>query len=98
MTAEAMGVFFGMIFVVGFQIVCSQYFQAVGKAAQATVLSLSRQVFLFIPMLLILPRFWGINGVWKTAPIADALSVLITAFFIFNEMKLLPKETLAAGK
>lgn len=93
MTADAMLVFFCMVFVIGFQIVCSQYFQAVGKAVQAAVLSLSRQVLFFIPLLLILPRFWGLNGVWRTAPIADGLSVLITAIFIFNEMKSLPRES-----
>ncbi|WP_258359854.1 MATE family efflux transporter [Moorella sulfitireducens] len=92
MTASVMVVFFAMVFVVGFQIVCSQYFQAVGKAVKAAVLSLSRQVLFFIPLLLILPHIWGVNGVWLTAPIADGLSVLITAFFIFNEMKLLSRE------
>ncbi|MGI9953531.1 MATE family efflux transporter [Moorellaceae bacterium AZ2] len=92
MTADAMTVFFGMVFVIGFQVVCSQYFQAVGKAVQAAVLSLSRQVLFFIPLLLILPHFWGISGVWKTAPIADALSATVTACFIFHEMKLLSKE------
>lgn len=90
MTAHAMLVYFGMVFVIGFQIVGSQYFQAVGKAAKAAVLSLSRQVLLFIPLLLILPHFWGINGVWRTAPIADGLSVLITASFVYYEMKHLP--------
>lgn len=87
LTADAMTVFFSMVFLIGFQIVGSQYFQAVGKPVQAAVLSLSRQVLLFIPLLLILPRFWGINGVWRSAPIADALSVIITATFIIFEMR-----------
>ncbi len=91
MTADAMVVYFGLIFVIGFQIACSQYFQAVGKGTKATVLSLSRQVILFIPLLLILPRFWGINGVWRAAPIADGLSILITGVFIYYEMKNLPE-------
>lgn len=96
MTANAMTVFFGMIFIIGFQVTCSHYFQAVGKAKQAAVLSLSRQVLFFIPLLLILPHFWGINGVWRTAPIADALAATITAGFIFREMKLLSKKESAA--
>jgi len=90
MTARAMVVYFGMVFVIGFQIVGAQYFQAVGKAGKAALLSLSRQVLLFIPLLLILPHFWGIEGVWRTAPIADGLSVLITAYFVYNEIKHLP--------
>lgn len=97
MTADAMLVFFCMIFMLGFQIVCSQYFQAVGKAVQAAILSLSRQVLFFIPLLLILPHFWGINGVWRTAPIADGLSVIITAVFILNEMKSLATEAKEAS-
>jgi len=92
MTADAMQVFFAMTFVIGFQIVCSQYFQAVGKALQAAVLSLSRQFLLFIPLLLILPRFWGIESVWRIAPIADAISVVLTEVFIINELRLLPQE------
>ena len=73
--------------VVGFQIICSNYFQAVGKATQSIILSLSRQVLLFIPLLLVLPHIWGINGVWRTAPIADGLSVLLTATLIYFEIR-----------
>ncbi|NPV93279.1 MAG: MATE family efflux transporter [Firmicutes bacterium] len=91
MTSDIMPVFLSMVFVIGFQIVGAHYFQAVGKAVQAAVLSLSRQVLLFIPLLLILPRFWGIDGVWRSAPIADGLSVLITAVFVVIEMIRLPE-------
>jgi hypothetical protein len=38
-------------------------------------------------MLLILPRLWGIEGVWRTPPISDLLSVMLTATFVFFEMK-----------
>ncbi|MCG0279036.1 MAG: MATE family efflux transporter [Thermanaeromonas sp.] len=96
-TAQAMRTFFAMIFVIGFQVICSNYFQAVGKAKQAAVLSLSRQVLLFIPLLLILPHFWGIKGVWRTPPIADALSSAITACFILREVKLLSAKKQLAG-
>jgi len=91
MTAQAMLTFFAMFPVIGFQIICSNYFQAVGKATQSIVLSLSRQVLLFIPLLLILPHFWGIDGVWRTAPIADGLSVLLTATLIYFEMNNIKK-------
>jgi putative MATE family efflux protein len=91
MTTRAMLVYFAMLPILAFQILCSTYFQAVGKPVQSAILSLSRQVLLFIPLLLILPRFWGIDGIWRTAPIADALSVLLTASLIIHEMKNLPK-------
>lgn len=87
MTADAMTVFFSFIFIAGFQIIGSNYFQAVGKPVHAAILSLSRQVLIFIPLLLILPNYWGIEGVWRTAPIADILSVILTGTFVFIEMK-----------
>ncbi len=97
MTSQAMKVFLALFPVVGFQIICANYFQAVGKPVQSTILSLSRQVLLFIPLLLILPHFWGINGVWRTAPIADGLSVLLTATLIYLEMKHLPRVSRGRG-
>ncbi|HAA09962.1 MAG TPA: MATE family efflux transporter [Syntrophomonas sp.] len=87
LTTHAMIIYFAMLPVLGFQIIGSTYFQAVGKPVQSTILSLSRQVLIFIPLLLILPRFWGIEGVWRTPPISDLLAVLLTATFIFFEMK-----------
>lgn len=94
LTAHAMSVFFLMFPVAGFQIVSSQYFQAVGKPVQSTILGLSRQLLLFIPLLLILPRFWGIEGIWRTPPIADILSALITGAVIYFEMTQIKKKML----
>lgn len=87
LTSHAFFIYFLMFPVAGFQIVCSQYFQAVGKPIQSTILGLSRQLFLLLPLLLILPRFWGIEGIWRTPPIADILSALITASVVLIEMK-----------
>ncbi len=91
MTSQAMLVYFTMLPVLAFQILCSSYFQAVGKPVQAAILSLSRQVLLLIPLLLVLPRIWGIDGVWRAAPIADGLAVILTGTIIFLEMKGLPE-------
>lgn len=87
LTSHAMTIYFAMLPILGFQVLSSTYFQAVGKPVQSTVLSLSRQVLLFIPLLLILPRYWGIEGVWRTAPIADILAVLLTGTLIYRELK-----------
>lgn len=92
LTTHAMTIFFALMPALGFQIICSTYFQAVGKARESAILSLSRQVLLFIPLLLILPHFWGIDGVWRTAPIADLLAVVITAIVIYRELKKLAVE------
>lgn len=97
LTVHAMRVFFIMFPIAGFQIISSQYFQAVGKPVQSTILGLSRQLLLLIPLLLILPHFWGIEGVWRTPPIADILSAVITAFFIIREMKHMREQELLKG-
>jgi len=84
---RGLSIFLLFIPVVGFQIVSSGYFQAVGKAKQATVLSLSRQVLLFIPALLIFPIFWGLDGIWMAAPFSDLGSALIAATWLYYELR-----------
>lgn len=69
LTIHAIMVYMALIWLVGYQVICSNYFQAVGKARQAIVLSLSRQVLFFIPLLLILPRFWGSRGFGGRLPL-----------------------------
>lgn len=87
LTTHAMLIYLALIPVIGFQIMSSTYFQAVGKARQAAVLSLSRQILFFIPLLLILPRFWGVEGVWRAAPISDLLAVCLSALLMYFEMR-----------
>lgn len=69
------------------QITGSVYFQSVGKATEALALSLSRQFLLLIPLVLILPRFFGLNGVWAAFPLADLLSTIITATLLLREVR-----------
>ena len=73
--------------IIGFQIVCANYFQAVGKPKQAAILSLSRQVLFLIPALLILPDFFGLKGVWMAAPVSDVLASIVTGVWIIFEIK-----------
>lgn len=63
----------------GFQTAYTVLFLAIGKARQGSILSISRQGIFFIPLILILPHFFGINGVILPQPIADILSVILTA-------------------
>lgn len=88
---HALGIFFKFIPLVGLQMVSSSYFQAVGKPKQATLLALSRQVIIFIPLLVILPRFWGLEGVWWSAPLSDIGAFIITGVWLWYEMKQLNK-------
>lgn len=85
--AHAVRIFFMMLPIVGFQIVSSNYFQSVGKPMQTIVLTLSRQVLILIPVLLILPGFLGLDGVFYSAPIADFISCVVTAVWLFVEVK-----------
>ena len=91
MGVHAMGIFFTFIPLVGIQMISSGYFQAVGKPRQATILGLSRQVFIFIPILLIFPRIWGLEGVWWSGPISDLGAFLLTSTWIWFEIKALNK-------
>ena len=92
LSGNALVTFLALLPIVGFQIIGANYFQAVGKPVQSAILSLSRQVLIFIPLLLILPNFWGIEGVWRTAPISDFLSAILIASFLFIEMKKMKNE------
>lgn len=62
---------------VGFQIVTTNLLQALGMAAKSIFLSLTRQIIFMIPLLFILPGFWGLDGVWASYPIADFLSTMV---------------------
>ncbi|MBN1634933.1 MAG: MATE family efflux transporter [Deltaproteobacteria bacterium] len=84
---HAMRIFLMMMPIVGFQIVSSHYFQAVGKARLSMLLGLSRQVIILIPALLILPLIFGLNGVWFAGPSADLGSSLLTGAFIIREIR-----------
>lgn len=83
--------FFLMFPFLGLQVVGSGYFQAVGKPKEAMLLSLSRQVLFLIPSVLILPIFFGLDGIWFAIPLADGLAVFVTATLLFREMIQLKK-------
>ncbi|MDR1371251.1 MAG: MATE family efflux transporter [Dysgonamonadaceae bacterium] len=72
---------------VGFQMVTSTFFQSIGKPGKAIFLSVTRQVLFLIPFLLILPDFWGINGVWLSMPFADFLAIIISLVLLTNQIK-----------
>jgi len=79
--------YLSMMPLIGVSMIGSNYFQAIGKAKQAMFLSLLRQVILLVPMMLILPRILGLNGVWFAQPIADFISFVVTAVLISREIK-----------
>lgn len=85
--AEMLRVFLIMLPLIGFQVVGANYFQATGKPQQAMVLSLSRQLLFLIPAVLILPHFFGLHGVIAAGPVADFLASVVTAIWLWMELK-----------
>ena len=75
------------IALVGLQLVGAVFFQSVGMAVPAFVLGLLRQAILLIPLVMILPRFLGVLGVWWSFPIADAIAAIVTIVWLRYEMK-----------
>lgn len=82
-----------MMPVVGFQIVGSGYFQAVGKPKMAALLMLSRQMLILIPAVLILPLFFGLDGIWAAMPASDCAASLLTGACLLVEMRHLKGRT-----
>jgi len=75
------------IFLIGFQVVGSVLFQSIGKAVPAFLTAISRQILFFLPLILILPRFWQIDGIWLSYPAADILAFLFTLLLFIPEVR-----------
>jgi len=85
--AHAITIFLIFLPIIGFQVVGANYFQAVGKPKQAMLLTLSRQVLLLIPLILILPKFFGLDGILYAGPLADLGSAVLTGTWLWLELK-----------
>lgn len=95
MASTGMRLLLLMIPLLSAQMVGANYFQAIGEAKKAAFLGLSRQVLLLIPLLLILPYFFGLNGVWGASALADLISSLIAIISLksaFNRLNRLENE------
>ena len=73
--------------IIAFPIVIGNFFQSIGKAKKSIVLSLSRQVLFLIPLLIILPNFLGIKGVWWSIPISDIIATVLSLIMIYRYYK-----------
>lgn len=79
--------------IIGFQMVTSNFFQSIGMAGKAIFLSLSRQLLILLPCLLILPRFFGEWGVWYSMPVSDILASLIAATMLVSQFRKFKEQT-----
>ena len=73
--------------IVGFQMVASNFFQSIGMAGKAIFLSLTRQMLILVPCLLILPHFYGQMGVWASMPVSDLLASLIAGIMLWWQFR-----------
>jgi putative MATE family efflux protein len=73
--------------IIGFQINGAMFFQALGKAVPAFILTSSRQILFLIPLLITLPQWLSVKGIWLSFPIADLLSAILTLFFLIPQIR-----------
>ena len=83
--------------VAGFQIVATTFFQSIGCVGKSIFLSLARQVIFLIPLLLWLPDFFGLNGVWLSFPGSDICATVVTAAMIVYEFRRINRRIPVAG-
>ncbi len=92
MAAHGLKIIMMMFPVVGFQIVVGNFFQFIGKAKRAILMSVTRQMLFIMPLLLVLPERWGTDGVWYSMPIADGVSVLLAAVLLVLQLRKFRRE------
>jgi putative MATE family efflux protein len=73
--------------IIAIQLIGAAYFQGIGKAKTGLILALLRQGILFVPLILILPLFFGEMGAWISFPISDFLATIITGIVLIREVK-----------
>lgn len=86
-TVKFMRTFLCTVIINGVQLLSSNFFAAIGKPARGIVLSMCRQAIFLIPMILILPLFWGIDGIMWAAPVADVAAFILSVILDRNEFR-----------
>lgn len=81
-----------MFWPVGFQIVSTTLFQSIGMAGKSIFLSLIRQVIFLIPLLMILPSHFGLNGVWASFPTSDIGATLVSILMVYYQFHRMPRQ------
>ena len=90
----ALRIIISMVPIIGVQIIGAALFQALGKVIPSLLLTLSRQVLFFIPLVLILPRVYGLGilGIWLSFPLADIFSTIYTVILLKKEISIMEKQ------
>ena len=101
MSANALRIIMAAMPIVGYQMIITNFFQSIGMAKISILLSLSRQLLLLLPLLLVLPPILGLDGVWMSMPVSDTLSALLALVMMvryMNKFKRQHKEMTANGQ
>ncbi len=91
--SKALKVFILAFPVIGFQIVISGLYQALGKAWASLFLALSRQLLFLIPFVLVFPLIWGEKGIWYSFPVADVLAAVVAFFMVLSLIRKLKNDS-----
>ena len=83
----ALRIVFSLLPIVGIQLIGAAYFQAIGKALPALLLTLTRQAFFFIPLVFLFSFKMGVFGVWLSFPVSEFLATIVTVYYFNSEMK-----------
>ena len=86
-TASGLSIYASTFFVVGFHIITTNYFQSIGRAGVSIFLSLSRQILLLIPFILLFPPIWGLTGAWMAQPASNIISAAIAIVILSLHLK-----------
>lgn len=74
--------------IIGISILGTVYFQSIGSAKVSMILGLLRQVIILIPVILVVPKVYGLDGVWMSQPIADLGSMIVVGLFLIRDIKI----------
>lgn len=88
-SVKVMRIIMCMFPIIGYQMVITNFFQSIGKAKVSIFLSLSRQLIFLLPPLIVLPQFWGIDGILWSMPLSDLMAAVVTAIIMGTKLKTL---------
>lgn len=87
LSSHGLRIFVSMYPLVGIQILTTRYFQSVGKGLHSVLIGLSRQLFIFLPVLYLLSSMFRIEGIWFSGPVAEVLAAIVAIFFLVREIR-----------
>ncbi len=80
-------IYTAMFPLIGFQMISANFFLAIGKAGKSLLMNMLRQVIVLMPLLIILPGFFSLNGIWISVPLSDIISSILTSIFLIIEIR-----------